>query len=122
MLKENVLADLGYDSSTAEQYFDTLRRGEPLEPERSLLIALLEDAIDSYRKYHRAQDRQGRERFREAEDWLMADDSDWIFSFRNVCELLALDPEYIRRGVREMFRKAPDEKAAHSRGRGRRAA
>jgi hypothetical protein len=31
----------------------------------------------------------------------MPEGSNWIFSFDNICELLGLDPEYIRRGLQE---------------------
>lgn len=100
-MNENMRAVVGDDSSVAAQYFDTLRRGEPLEPEKALLLAILKDAIDMYRKYRGARDRLGKEQFREAEEWLMGGGDDWIFAFDSVCELLDLDPDYIRRGVRD---------------------
>lgn len=92
----------GNDSTLRDQYFATFRRSEHLEPEMALLVAILEDAIHCYRKYRAARDRAGREQFREAEKWIMEEGDDWLFSFANVCELLGLDPQYIRRGVREM--------------------
>ena len=100
-MSENLVELIVGDTSLSEQDLSTFRRGEPLEPEKALLIALLEDAVHEYRKYSRARDRDGQARFQEAADWIMADDDTWIFSFRNVCELLGLDPEYVRRGVRE---------------------
>jgi hypothetical protein len=101
-MSENFLVELtAGDPSLAEQFLTTFRRGEPLEPEKALLIALLEDAIHEYRKYGRARGREGQARLHEAADWIMDDDESWIFSFKNVCELLGLDPEYIRRGVRD---------------------
>ncbi len=92
----------GNDTTLRDQYFATFRRSEHLEPEMALLMAILEDAIHCYRKYRAARDRAGRERFRETEQWIMEEGDDWLFSFANVCELLGLDPQYIRRGVREM--------------------
>jgi len=121
-MKETTTADLGSDLSLAQQYFDSLRRSEHLEPEKALLIALLEDAIDTYRKFSRAQDREGKEQFREAEKWIMALDDRWIFAFNNVCELLDLDPDYIRRGLREMSARAPLQAATNHRRGGRRRA
>lgn len=102
---ENLVELWAGDPSLSEEFLSTFRRGEPLEPEKALLMAVLEDAVHQYRKYRRARDRLGRERFREAAEWIMADDDRWIFSFKNVCELLGLDPDFVRRSVLE--RKAP---------------
>jgi hypothetical protein len=97
---ENKMASfLGSDSTLSGEYFDTLRRSEYLEPEKTLLLTMLEDAIHDYRKYKSARDPVGKERFQEAEAWIMETQSDWIFSFENICELLGLDPDYLRRGV-----------------------
>ena len=90
---------LGADMSAAQQFFDNLRRSEPVEPEKALLAAILEDAIHDYRKYKKARDREGKERFRAAAEWIMESAGDWIFSFNNVCELLNLDPDYVRRAI-----------------------
>jgi hypothetical protein len=91
----------GIDADAQQRYFDTFRRAEYLEPERVLLLAVLEDAIHCYRKFADARDRAGRERFREVEQWLVSGGNDWIFAFDTLCGLLALDPDYVRRGIRE---------------------
>ena len=90
------------DSSETDQFFASFRRSDYLQPETALIAAILEDAIHDYRKYHGARDNAGKERFCEAEAWLMHDVDAWIFSFGNVCEFLGLDPEYVRRGLRGM--------------------
>ena len=100
-MMENILTIIGGDASAAQQYLDSVRRSEPFESEKALLTAMLQDAIHDYRKYAQARDRDGRKRFREAEAWLMKGGNDWIFSFRHVCEYLGLDPDYVRRGLRE---------------------
>jgi hypothetical protein len=38
-------------------------------------------------------------RFAEAEAWILETDSEWIFSFINCCEVLGIDPDYLRRGL-----------------------
>ena len=102
MMMENNLTHIGgADTSVQQQYLDTTRRGEPLEPEKALLLALLDDAIHTYRKFRTARSAVGKEYFREVEEWINARHDDWIFSFNNVCELLGLDPDYVRRGVVE---------------------
>jgi transposase len=95
-----LLAVSGTDSTLHHQYLSTLRRSEHFEPEKALLRAILEDAIHCYRKYQMAQSRSGRERFREAEAWIMRSRNNWIFSFANVCQLLGLDPMYVRQRLR----------------------
>ena len=55
------------------------------------MLAVLQDAVECFQKYVRAQDRQGKTRFREAEDWLMEEDSDEVFPFESICEMLAID-------------------------------
>lgn len=100
-MMENIFTIISGDASAAQQYLDSVRRSEPLEPEKALLSAMLQDAIHDYRKYAQVRDRDGKERFREAEAWLMEGGNDWIFSFRHVCEYLGLDPNYVRRRLRE---------------------
>jgi hypothetical protein len=95
-----------------QQYLDTFRRSEHFEPEKSLLAAILEDAVQEYRKYSRAHDPIGKSRFREVEEWFMGRDNEWVFSFENVCELLGLDPEYVRGRVREAQGRSAEEKPA----------
>ena len=83
------------------QYLATFRRSELLEPEKTLLAAILEDAVQEYRKYGQVDDPKSKTRFNEVEEWFNRRDKEWIFSFDNVCELLGLDPEYIRRRLHE---------------------
>jgi hypothetical protein len=108
-MNENIQGLLGRDTEATEQFFETFRRGEPIEPERALLVALLQDAIHDYRKFKKARDREGRERFHEVEEWINESASDWIFSFENVCELLNLEPEYVRRALEERKHRTPNE-------------
>jgi hypothetical protein len=88
------------DALVRSQYLDTFRRSE-LEPEKSLLAAILEDAVQEYRKYNGAHDPKSKSRFNEVEEWFNRRDKEWIFSFHNVCELLGLDPEYVRGRLHE---------------------
>lgn len=37
--------------------------------------------------------------FCEAEEWILEEDGDWPFSFENVCEVLGLNPRYVRQGL-----------------------
>ena len=108
-MDEKTFAMFANDASARFQYFDTFRRSEYLEPEKALLLAILEDAIHCYRKFASAHNRAGRQQFREAEEWLMGGGDGWVFAFEHVCELLGLDPEYVRRGLRQSAPKAAAE-------------
>jgi hypothetical protein len=121
-MAENIFTLMSGDTSMAQQYFSTFHRSEHLEPEKALLVAILEDAVYECHKYRRARDPQGKERFHVAERWILDDSDNWIFAFRNVCELLGLDPAYVRRGLRESIGKTEDEEKPASRHGGRKRA
>src|SRR5215212_1020032 len=114
-MAENVFTSMSGDASLAQQYLSTFRRSEHLEPEKALLAALLEDAVHDYRKYRQTRDPACKERFRAAEWWILDDSNDWIFTFRNVCELLGLDPAYVRRGFVDSTRDSKDKEKPVSR-------
>jgi hypothetical protein len=78
------------------RYFQTFRK-IPLEPEIKLMLAVLEDAIMCVQKY--ARNGKKRRLFREAEEWLLEEADDWLFSFENICSVLGLDPSYLRHGL-----------------------
>jgi hypothetical protein len=44
--------------------------------------------------------------FEEAEAWLFFDESNRVFSFVSVCNLLGFDPDYLRRGLRQWQARA----------------
>jgi hypothetical protein len=100
-MRDKSVALMGPRTIDAGQYFDIFRGREQLAPERALVLALLEDAIHCYRQYRGAHDRAGRHKFSEAEKWITRQGRDWVFTFDNVCELLGLDPQYVRRGLIE---------------------
>ena len=70
-------------------------------PEMRLIAAVLEDAIDCYLKYSSVNTRRGKRIFGEAEQWIFGQDDDWFFGFENICEMLKIDPDYIRRVLRQ---------------------
>lgn len=80
-------------------YLERQRRKSVRERELGLMLAILEDAVNCYIKYASARDRRGRRQFQEAEEWIFQSGSDWLFSFENICEILGIDPEYLRQGL-----------------------
>jgi hypothetical protein len=87
------------DTLLSAQYFDNLRRKSLLEPEKRLMLAILEDAVSRYQDNLLSQDKRGKRLFADAEDWIVEAGSDWIFSFENVCEALGFNPAYVRQGL-----------------------
>ena len=89
----------GNDTTLGDQYFATFRRGEHLEPEKALLMAILEDAVDCFQENLSAESGRRKMLFDDAEQWIRADGGDWVFSFDHICEALGFNPAYVRQGL-----------------------
>ncbi len=81
------------------QFFDRLHVDASLQPEKRLMLAVLEDAVGTFQKYVNVHTRQARRHFAEAEEWFASTEADWPFAFENVCQALGLEAEYIRAGL-----------------------
>ncbi len=90
------------------QYFEAMRRKHLLEGEKRLVLSVLEDAVECFMKYIGSSTKKGQRLFRDAEEWITLEDKKWVFSFDNVCEMLNIDPKYLRRGLREWKRRQLD--------------
>ncbi len=88
------------DALLPAQYYETLQRSDYLQPDKQLMLAVLDNALECLQKHLLARSRKGRRLFRESEEWVLETDSDWIFSFENICQFLDLDPAYLRKRVR----------------------
>ena len=98
-MEERVTSLFQPDTLLPDQYLETFRRKFHLEPEKKLMLAVLEDAIACYQKYIFAHEGKGKILARETEEWLLDENSDWLFSFDSVCETLGFDPAYLREGL-----------------------
>ena len=87
------------DTLLPSQYFAVVKRKGAHEPERRLVAAVLEDAVECFQKHVRARDQKARQLFLDAEEWIYSEDRSWPFSFENVCDLLQINPAYLRRGL-----------------------
>lgn len=63
---------------------------------RQLLEALLLDAVRTFSLLVHARKPGERQRFQEVEEWITAIDTDYVFSFVNVCAFLGLNAEAVR--------------------------
>lgn len=81
------------------QFFERVQIDATLQPEKRLMLAVLEDAVGTYQKLVHVTGRRARRLFVEAEEWFESRERDWPFAFENICEGLGLEAGYIRRGL-----------------------
>ncbi len=88
------------DELTEAQYLAANRRRHHGQPELLLMAAVLEDAVATLMTdLRRCSSRQRRD-FTEALKWIKGQtDQRSVFSFINICETLAIDPDYLRQGL-----------------------
>lgn len=67
--------------------------------EQKLMLAVLENAIEQFQEYALAEDPKGKALLQEVEEWVWEKNSDWFFSFENICETLQFSPDYLRQGL-----------------------
>lgn len=88
------------DTLMSDEYFANYRRRIPLEPEKTLLLAVLEDGVRTFQDNIFAETGKKRVLLDEAREWLFTDGVEHVFSFNSVCTSLGIDPGYIRRGLK----------------------
>ncbi len=90
------------------QYFEAMRKKHLLEGEKRLILSVLEDAIECFMKCIDASTSKGQRLFRDADEWIAHEDKRWVFSFDNVCDMLDINPEYMRMGLAKWKEKRLD--------------
>ena len=93
------------------EFFEHRRESLALDPEKKLMLAVLEDAVTCYQEYHLARCGERKKTFDEAADWIFGS-SEGVFGFENICSVLNLDPEYIRSGLRRWRSKEVEKQNA----------
>lgn len=78
------------------QFYGAAGLSRKLEGEKRLMIAVLKDAVECLEKYRGARSSVGQCQYLSAIEWVEDTDTDWLFSFTNICDLLGFDPEYVR--------------------------
>ena len=87
------------------QYFEAMRRKHLLEGEKRLILSVLEDAVECFMKCIDSSTNKGQRLFRDADEWIALEDKRWVFSFDNVCDMLDINAEYMRAGLRRWKEK-----------------
>jgi hypothetical protein len=78
------------------QFYGSGGLSRQLEGEKRLMIAILKDAVECLEKYRSARSSAARSHYENAIDWIKDPDTEWLFSFTNICDLLGFDPDYMR--------------------------
>lgn len=84
------------DVMLPEQFFGALRGFGSRGGETRLMAAVLQEGIDTFRKYALARDPEGRELFEDARAWLVARHDHDLFAFTTLCEILGVDADCLR--------------------------
>jgi len=96
---------------TPDEYFGRLRSALSDQPERRLMLAVLEETLVSYKralinvnkatkteKVRRAASRL----IQECEEWFESDDCNFLYNFDSICDALDIDPSNMRGGIHRL--------------------
>mgnify|MGYP001054893168 CR=1 FL=1 len=70
-----------------------------------LMLAVLEDAMRTYKDGYASPVPSKRVEAFKVEAWVLSDDTDWPFTFVNVCEAIGLSVDYVRTAMAKWRRK-----------------
>ena len=87
------------DILTPAQYFGSLRIDSSVVPVKRLMLAVLEDAIRCFQSAGAAIDNSPKQLVDEAERWLFSEEDDGPFAFVTICEILGIEPSFMRAGL-----------------------
>src|SRR5204862_7463113 len=79
-----------YETILPSQFGDLLRNDQARPPEHRLMLAVLEDAVRSYRRYLRPSDSRGRRPLRAVGRWVGSEASPGPFPVVAICRLCHL--------------------------------
>jgi hypothetical protein len=68
----------------------------PPQPEKTLMFAVLLDAVECFQKY---SGHEANHLFKDTQRWIFEDDHKWPFSFINICQTVGLNPQHLRKGL-----------------------
>ncbi len=99
LTREPSLPELEADILVPSQFFDRRQVEGSAQPEKRLMLAVMEDAIATFQKSLPEANRRQRRLLRETEEWIRATDRSWPFSFENICAALDIEVDYLRQGL-----------------------
>ena len=63
------------------------------------MLAVLEDALWCFQENLRARDGKRKQLFDNVVSWFFETNGDRVFDFRNICNSLGFDADYLRKGL-----------------------
>ena len=63
------------------------------------MLAVLEDALRCFQDNFRARHGKRKQLFDNVVSWFFETNGDWLFDFKNICNGLGFDADYIRKGL-----------------------
>ncbi len=88
------------DLIVPSQFFDRIRAERSSQPEKRLMLAVMEDAISTFQKSVQGATRRQRRLLKETEEWIGSANTAWPFSFENICAALDIEADYLRTGLK----------------------
>ena len=102
-MEERVSSLFQPDTLLPDQYLDTYRRKVHLEPEKKLMLAILEDAHRVFSKVcSPPRTPKVKALFHEAEDWIQQAAGDGVFAFDSICEALGFKSRLYQAGASDL--------------------
>jgi hypothetical protein len=106
LIEEKAMMIFQPDILIDAQFQASQRRRFHLEPERVLMLAVLQDAIGCFQEHLGAKCKRKQAMYNDAAQWISSTDRSYLFSFENVCDALGFDPGYMRDGLARWQRTA----------------
>jgi len=82
-------------------------------PTNRLMLAVLEEALVTFRRGLNSCGAQPRHHAGEVDRWVASTDGRSLFSFESICSSLRIDPGYVREGLERLRAAARQGQDAH---------
>jgi len=96
---DDTTTSLGPDTLVPAQYFVQVGADAASQPEKRLMLAVLEEAIATFQRHLFSETPRGKRLVEEVEVWMAGAGEEWPFSFDNICAALDLEPQCLRAGM-----------------------
>jgi len=100
LVEESSSSMIEADLIVPSQFFDRIKSERSSQPEKRLMLAVMEDAISTFQKSVYGATRRQRRLLKETEEWIGSGDTGWPFSFENICAALDIEADYLRTGLK----------------------